>query len=106
ARLAGDERAAHEQAVRADGFEKYSITPAGDRPEMAPVVYIEPFEGSNMRAFGFDMLSEPGRRAAMLAAAASGSAVLTGPTRLLQQSDARNDRGVLISYPVYLGGMP
>ncbi len=106
ARLAGDERAAHEQAVRADGFEKYSIAPAGDRPEMAPVVYIEPFEGSNMRAFGFDMLSEPGRRAAMLAAAASGSAVLTGPTRLLQQSDARNERGVLISYPVYLGGMP
>jgi len=105
-RLDASERAAHEQAVRADGFDKYSIAPEGERPEMAPVLYIEPFEGSNLRAFGFDMLSDAIRREAMLAAAASGTAVLTEPTRLLQQSDARNERGVLIAYPVYTDGMP
>ena len=105
-RLQADERAAHERSVRADGFAQYSIAPPGDRPEVAPVVYIEPLEGSNLRAFGFDMLTDRARRAAVLAAAAGGTASLTEPIRLLQQSDARNDRGVLIVYPVYVDGMP
>jgi signal transduction histidine kinase/CHASE1-domain containing sensor protein len=105
-RLAPEDRDAHERAVRDEGFEQYSITPEGVRPDMAPVVYIEPFEGSNLRVFGFDMLSDPARREALVEATVSGAYVLTGPIRLLQQSDARNDRGVLLAYPVYRSGMP
>lgn len=106
ARIPAAERAAHVRAVRAEGFEKYTITPPGDRPEFAPVIYIEPFEGSNLRAFGFDMLSEPVRRETVLLASTSGTTVLTGPLRLLQQSETRNARGVLIAYPVYRRDMP
>src|SRR5690606_13690604 len=101
-----DQRDAHVRAVQADGFEKYTITPPGDREEFAPVIYIEPFEGSNLRAFGFDMLSVPERREAILLASASGTTVLTGPMRLLQQSETRSARGVLVAYPVYRKDMP
>jgi len=106
ARVRPEERAEHLRTVRADGFENYTIAPEGERAEYAPVVFIEPFEGSNLRAFGFDMMSDPIRRKALLLAASSGASVLTGPTRLLQQSDARNARGVLIAYPVYERGAP
>lgn len=105
-RLEEADRAAHEEAVRDDGFEKYSIAPPGERAEMAPVIYIEPFEGSNLRAFGFDMLADPGRSEALVEAVRTGTTVLTGPIRLLQQADVRSDRGVIIAYPVYRSGMP
>ncbi len=59
------ERATHIRAVRAEGFADYSIHPAGERSEYTPVVYIEPFAGRNLRAFSYDMFSEPVRRAAM-----------------------------------------
>lgn len=106
ARIPLDQRDAHVRAVQADGFEKYTITPPGDRAEFAPVIYIEPFEGSNLRAFGFDMLSAPERREALQLASASGTTVLSGPLRLLQQSETRSARGVLIAYPVYRKDMP
>lgn len=105
-RIPGEERESHVRAVRAEGFEKYTVTPPGDRPELAPVLYIEPFEGSNLRAFGFDLLSEPVRREALVLAASSGTPVLSGPVRLLQQSDARSARGLTIAYPVYRKDLP
>jgi CHASE1-domain containing sensor protein len=37
------------------------------------VMYLEPFAGRNLRAFGYDMMSEPARRAALLQAARSGT---------------------------------
>src|SRR5690349_19083940 len=47
-------KAQHEQDVSADTGSRYAIQPAGDRSEYFPVVYIEPFTGRNLRAFGFD----------------------------------------------------
>src|SRR5690606_23002709 len=48
-RIAGPDREAHERRVRADGFPKYAIHPPGERAEYAPVVYVEPYAGRNLR---------------------------------------------------------
>src|SRR5437868_4577489 len=59
------QRVEHVRRVRAEGFSDYDIRPPGDRDEMVPIIYNEPFAGRNMRVLGFDMYSEPTRRAAM-----------------------------------------
>jgi PAS domain S-box-containing protein len=54
------------------------------RDGRAPVTHIEPLAG-NERALGFNVLSEPIRRAAFLASQASGRPAATAPVRLVQR---------------------
>jgi len=72
------QRAEHVRRVRAEGFPEYDVRPAGERDEMDPIVYNEPFVGRNARVLGFDMYSEPARRAAMDLARSTGEAAITG----------------------------
>lgn len=76
-RVPSDKKAAHIRAVRAEGFPGYTIIPAGARDEYYPIVYLEPFEGVNLHAFGYDMFSEPVRRSAMTAARDTGLPALS-----------------------------
>ncbi|MEI8313224.1 MAG: CHASE domain-containing protein, partial [Verrucomicrobiota bacterium] len=55
--------AQHTQAIRGEGFPDYGIKPAGVRETYSSIIYLEPFSGRNLRAFGYDMLTEPVRRA-------------------------------------------
>src|SRR5580658_3918454 len=75
--VAGAARASHQAAVRADGFPDYAIRPPGARAEYLPTVYLEPFSGRNLRAFGFDALVEPVRRAALYRARDTGNIALS-----------------------------
>lgn len=52
-RIPRAEKAAHEAAVRAEGYASYAITPEGERDEYNAIVYLEPFDARNQRAFGF-----------------------------------------------------
>lgn len=98
--------ASHIAAIRAEGFAGYQPRPAGLRQQYSPVVYLEPFTGINLRAFGFDMFSEPVRRAAMELARDSGHASLSGKVRLVQETDANGQPGTLMYVPVYRKNMP
>ncbi|MCW2235973.1 CHASE domain-containing protein [Azospirillum canadense] len=91
----------HEAIIRAEGFYSYDVTPHGVRPEYFPVVYIEPFASRNLRAFGYDMHSEPMRRATMERARDTGSPSATGKLRLVQETDSDVQPGFLIYLPVY-----
>ncbi|MCB5290561.1 CHASE domain-containing protein, partial [Bifidobacterium longum subsp. infantis] len=55
----------HIASMRARGKADYSIRPPGERAEYSSIVYLEPQDWRNLRAFSFDMLSEPVRREAM-----------------------------------------
>jgi CHASE1-domain containing sensor protein len=92
-RLAPGDVAAHEAQVRADGFPDYRIQPAPGGPAagtvLAVISHIEPFNARNLRAFGFDMASEPARRAALLAARDSGQATLSGKVVLVHRPCCR-----------------
>ena len=97
---------AHVAAMRAEGFRDYAIKPPGPRPVVTSVVRIEPFSGRNLRAFGYDMFSEPTRRTAMEAARDTGRATATGKVVLVQEDRQGGQTGFLVYVPVYKSGMP
>ena len=49
------EKAKHIQAVRKEGFPNYTLRPDGERDLYTSIIYLEPFTGRNLRAFGYDM---------------------------------------------------
>jgi diguanylate cyclase (GGDEF)-like protein/PAS domain S-box-containing protein len=106
ARIAPEELPAHIAAVRTEGFPTYDVTPPGAREEYTAIVYLEPFTGRNLRAFGYDMFSESVRRAAMQAARDSGEARLSGKVKLVQETEQDAQAGFLMYVPVYRRGVP
>lgn len=87
------DRAAFEQAARADGltdFEFRELSSDGrtvrsvDRDEYLPVFYLEP-EHDNVRALGFELDSDPVRLAALRSAEQSGQPTATPPVALVQK---------------------
>ena len=95
-----------ESRVRAEGFPDFSIQPPGDRDFHSSILYLEPFDARNQRAFGFDMYSEPTRRDAMESAARTGVATISGPVTLIQETDEDVQRGFLMYIPHYRDGAP
>jgi len=98
------ERATHIQNIRAQGFPRYTIHPLGAREEYFPIIYLEPFEGRNLRAFGYDMYAEPTRRTAMQYARDQGTPALSGKVVLVQETGADVQPGFLLYLPVYRKG--
>ncbi|MFN0262266.1 CHASE domain-containing protein [Tepidamorphus sp. 3E244] len=96
-----DELADHEKAVRGEGFPMYEVRPKGERDVYTSIEFIEPFDWRNRRAFGFDMFSEPSRRAAMERARDTGEAAVTSAVTLVQETDENVQLGFLMYLPVY-----
>ncbi|MDQ3195614.1 MAG: CHASE domain-containing protein [Pseudomonadota bacterium] len=106
-RILPAERAAHIEAVRAQGFPDYTMRPQGERAEYTSVIYIEPFDERNRRAFGFDMFAEPVRRSAMEQARDTGLSVISGRVVLVQEGgDDDIQAGVLLYLPLYRKNSP
>ncbi|WP_224982984.1 CHASE domain-containing protein [Geomonas agri] len=91
----------HVLRMRAEGFPSYRIWPDGERPIYSAIVYLEPFDWRNQRAFGYDMFSEPNRHNAMAQARDTGEAALTNPVFLVQETERDRQKGVLMYLPVY-----
>src|SRR5574343_363472 len=100
------EKATHERAIQGEGFANYAIYPPGEREQYSSIVYIEPFQGRNLRAFGFDMYAEPVRRQAMAQARDTGEPALSGKVTLVQENEHDIQSGFLIYLPLYRKGMP
>lgn len=100
-----EDKEAHIQSVRAEGFTDYDIRPEGRRDFYSAIEYIEPFSWRNKRAFGFDMWSHPARREAMLRAWLTGEPATTGIVTLVQETEQDVQRGFLTYLPVYFSGV-
>lgn len=98
------EKSAFEQTVRAEGFPNFTIRTIESRPLYTSIVYLEPFNERNQRAFGYDMFSEETRRKAMTLARDSGAPAASGRVTLLQEKDTNVQPGFLIYVPAYLRG--
>ena len=96
----------HIKQVRDEGFSDYNIFPSGEREIFSTIVYIEPFSGRNLSAFGYDMYSERVRRIAMDASRDSNTAVLSGKVTLMQETVDDVQAGVLMYVPVYRNNAP
>ncbi len=88
-------------AVRAEGFPDFEIWPAGTREFYTAVVYLEPFNWRNRRAFGYDMYSETIRRSAMERARDADLSIISGKIRLVQETTDQVQHGFLMFLPVY-----
>ncbi|MHB1115216.1 sensor domain-containing diguanylate cyclase [Sideroxydans sp.] len=95
---------AHVAAVRKQGFPQYSLYPSGQRELYTTILYLEPFQGRNLRAFGYDMYSDPVRRAAMAQARDDHTVALSGKVTLVQETDRDVQAGTLMYAPVYRNG--
>ena len=104
--IAPDRLAGHVARIRGEGFPDYSVRPAGVRAIYTSIIYLEPFRDRNLRAFGFDMFSEPVRRAAMERARDTGEAALSGKVELVQETGTEVQAGTLMYVPVYRNGTP
>lgn len=72
------------------------------RDMLTPILYLQPDTVRNRRALGYDMYSEPIRRAAMDLASANDRPTASGPIVLVQEGGG-NATGFLIYMPVYEG---
>jgi hypothetical protein len=84
---------ASDQAIAAELARNYDLArtswPETAEAYRTPIVMLEPANDANMRALGFDMYSEPTRRAAILAALAEERLRASGTVELVQE-DSQN----------------
>ncbi|MFN3769345.1 MAG: CHASE domain-containing protein [Ectopseudomonas guguanensis] len=95
-----------EREIRAEGFPNFHMHPPGPRERHGVIRLIEPLAGRNLAAFGFDMFSEPVRRAAMLDAGSSGQSRLSGRVTLVQETHGKVQPGLLLYVPLYWPNRP
>ncbi len=93
----------HGAAMRAVYGPEYKVHPEAPRDIYSAIIFLEPQDERNKRALGFDMFSEPVRRAAMEHARDSGAIAATGKVTLVQEGPDTGDvqAGVLLYLPVY-----
>ncbi len=72
------------------------------RDQVVPVMYLQPDTSRNRRAIGYDMYSEPTRRAAMDDAARTARPTASGKVVLAQEGDGTAP-GFLVYMPVFEG---
>lgn len=89
------------KAIQTEGFSNFRIWPEGTREEYTSVIYIEPFNERNQRAFGYDLLSEPLRKSAMLEARENGQTTITGKIAFVKETEYNIQAGFLIFIPFY-----
>jgi len=77
------------------------VWPEGDRDLHAAVLYLEPQSERNAVALGYDMMSEPARRDAMVAAMQNGKMTASGPVTLVQEIKGPKQAGFLMFDPIY-----
>lgn len=83
-------------------FELYP-QPDGSQPFAVPATYLQPDTERNRRALGFDMFSEPVRRAAMQEAQRTARPAATDKV-VLRQDGEGDEPGFLIYMPVFEAG--
>jgi diguanylate cyclase (GGDEF)-like protein/PAS domain S-box-containing protein len=66
------------------GKPNFQIKPTGDRDEYAPISFIEPYSGNNVQAIGFDLLTNPLVKPALLRSKSTGKLAMTSKINLVQ----------------------
>lgn len=98
--------AAHIEQVRSEGFPDYTVYPETVGDFYLPIVYIEPFEGNNLQAFGYNQLSESTRQTALDLARDTGEITMTGKVTLAQEAGESPQAGFLLFLPIYQNEAP
>jgi PAS domain S-box-containing protein len=87
--------------MRREGDPTFTIHPPGPRDELHTILYLEPPNERNKAAIGYDMFTDPTRRAAMENARDTAAPAASGKVTLVQEIDNRPQAGFLIYVPIY-----
>lgn len=92
-----------QRATRETDLADFQVKPPGKREFYTPVLYIEPVHEHNRKAIGFDVYSEPLRRAAIDRALSTREPSLTAKIQLVIENamEAPVQAGILLISPVY-----
>ena len=90
-----------ENQLRRSGYPHFKINSNFRNDYLTPIIFIEPFSGRNLRAFGFDMYSESIRREAMNRALETGQPAMSKKVTLMQETSKSIQPGFLLYIPVY-----
>jgi len=83
-------------------IEERRVWPPGLRDEYTSIIFLQPPDVRNRRAMGYDMFTDPVRRAAMEGARDTGEPAASGKVTLVQEiPDQPAQAGFLIYMPVY-----
>ena len=96
----------HVAKIQKEGFPDYKMLRKSEQEFYTSIIYLEPFTGRNIRAFGYDMYSEPIRRAALQRARDLNQAAMSGKVKLLQETKTHVQAGFLMYLPVYKNNLP
>lgn len=91
----------HEATIQQEGFPDYQVKPSGQRDMYSAIIYLEPFDWRNQRAFGYDMFSEPTRRQAMVRSRDTADFAASGRVTLVQETEQDVQYGFLMYFPHY-----
>ena len=102
-RVDRDEVTSVQQGMRRFGPSTFTIhpLPTEDQAYAVPVMYLQPETESNRKAIGFNMYSEPVRRAAMVEAARYARPTASGKLVLINQDTGSTRPGFIIFMPVF-----
>lgn len=89
----------HTQSVRAEGYPAYVVHPNSGGDALAPLSHMVP----ETRAMGFNLFSDPARRAAMERARDTGGAAMTGRIELVPEFVGA-EKGFAIFTPAFRRG--
>jgi len=104
--VAAVDKERHLAQIRNQGFPEYQLRPEQKQAVYSTIVYLEPFNSRNLRAFGYDMLTEPVRQAAMNRARDLDRISMSGKVRLVQETEQDIQSGFLVYVPVFRNGLP
>jgi PAS domain S-box-containing protein len=93
--------AALEARIRATGLSGFHVWPLPPATDRFPIVALEPATPRNRAAVGYDMFTDPVRRAAMACARDTAAPCASGPVTLVQEIDDDKQTGFLIFVPVF-----
>jgi signal transduction histidine kinase len=99
--LKKEELQEHITQIRSEGFTDYTVRPESKREAYSSIIYLEPFDWRNKRAFGYDMWSNDMRREAMKRARDTGEVTASGLITLVQETKQDVQKGFLVYMPVY-----
>jgi CHASE1-domain containing sensor protein len=95
----GEEAKASAMILHGYGIDR-PIRPATGGNLRTPIVFIEPSQGRNLGALGYDMFSDTIRRKAMMGAMETGAPTATGPVTLVTEVGAAQQHAFLVYLPV------
>ncbi|AEI64262.1 CHASE domain-containing protein [Corallococcus macrosporus] len=100
--LRPEDLAQYDEEVRDRRVPGHTVWPPGPREAYTAIVMMNPLDTRTQRGLGFDMLTEPSRRAAMLRALDTGQMAATRRVRLIPEwEDAQGRVGFVLFVPVY-----